>query len=73
MRTKILLAGAIAVALAGLAYAGPSKGNVFTRWISEEPEAMVTDMFDQNDVDKSGSISRDEALAYFERLSAEIK
>lgn len=68
MKSKTLLAAFLALAMAGLAYAGPSKPNIPAPWFGA-PEVMVSDMFDRHDANKDGSISRDEAKAYFEEMA----
>lgn len=69
MKSKILLVATLVVAMVGFAYAGPSKTNINNPWNYTAGE-MVADLFDRHDANKDGSISRDEAKAYFEELVA---
>jgi hypothetical protein len=68
MKSKTLLVTTLALAMVGLAYAGPSKPNILTPWYGT-PDEMVSDLFERHDANKNGTISRDEAKAYFEEMA----
>jgi hypothetical protein len=69
MKSKTLLVATLAVTMVGFAYAGPSKTNINNPW-NYPAAVMVDDLFDRHDADGNGSISREEATAYFEEMAA---
>lgn len=68
---KIIIPATVAfVVLAGVAFAGPARPTVTPPWMLMSAEAMATDLFARFDHDADGAISRNEAKAYFDEVTA---